>query len=64
MRKINAAAKGHAYPLPNMEQILRKLQAARYIHLGSKQRVPSNPLKGRIARDNGIHTARPWLIPI
>ena len=31
MRKVNAAAKGDAYPLPNMDQILWKLQAARYI---------------------------------
>ena len=31
MRKVNAAANGDAYPLPNMDQILRKLQAARYI---------------------------------
>ena len=31
MRKVNAAAKGDAYPLTNMDQILRKLQAARYI---------------------------------
>ena len=31
-----------------------------YLHLGSKKRVPSNPLKGRIARDNGIHSNRPY----
>ena len=31
MRKVNAAMKGDAYRLPNMDQILRKLQAARYI---------------------------------
>ena len=29
MRKVNAAAKGGAYLLPNMDQILQKLQAAR-----------------------------------
>ena len=41
MRKVNAAAKGDAYPLPNMDQIhAQALCVPRHIHLESEQCLP------------------------
>ncbi|GBM77392.1 hypothetical protein AVEN_213854-1 [Araneus ventricosus] len=49
-RRLNKVTRTQYFPLPNIEELIEKVSAAKYICLGSYKRILENPLSPRAQR--------------